>query len=686
MSQEYFAILTAIGEAKDAGAKAGGAPLKFTHMVVGDGGGAATRPDARQTKLVREVWRAQLNQLSLDPINTSQVIAECVIAEKIGGWWIREIGLLDADGDLVAVANCPPSYKPQMPEGSARTQVIRMVLIVSSAETVQLSIDPGIVMATRQFAADAVAQKFDALGAVGGDAMVGVMERSTGDALRLTDAMARMPSRFGRIDVSSFPRLFDAIRRYRYGDPTQKPIVACIFASSLGNAPTLPSIEQAPGHDFFARLRAEIDPAGLIQFEIRNYSLDGSTVSSWEAAIAGMLAAGVSPHIAYLVPGMNDFATAQYNGGQGFQGFQRSFARVLYALKKIGSDIVATTSMHPAVVSNPGLQSLPGDMAQVYPTAIAAPVSAAALQPPADEGLMQVDVLKNGHPITVSKRYYFGNMAIKCIAATFGVPVIDAQQYQFEQYAQQLLALGSMTAVEKANFNPGQVNHPNLTGIRGAYHRANADACAQLGQQGAQAGRAPMLNGNFGVNLPQGVGVQIGPGLPGATWDIYPQHGDTTTPPVSVKANTGALDSYGVKSPVEAWHIDPANGNLVSPACIIGSAVGMPAFRATDYTGRAEVRDRLRFYNLPKGSTAAAYTLPEGMSGSFTLAAFQPGVTTAQRYRIEFIAHKGVITLEPGFPLQLSPDTEFSVAINGLTITATTKIDGTAIHLACDAW
>ena len=112
----------------------------------------------------------------------------------------------------------------------------------------------------------------------------------------------------------------------------------------------------------------------------------------------------------------------------------------------------------------------------------------------------------------------------------------------------------------------------------------------------------------------------------------------------------------------------------------------MPAFRATDYTGRAEVRDRLRFYNLPKGSTAAAYTLPEGMSGSFTLAAFQPGVTTAQRYRIEFIAHKGVITLEPGFPLQLSPDTEFSVVINGLTITATTKIDGTAIHLACDAW
>lgn len=684
MSQEYFAILTAIGETKDAAAKAGGAPLKFTHMVVGDGGGVSPRPDARQTQLVHQVWSAPLNQLSTDPVNTSQVIAECVIAEKDGGWWIREIGLLDADGDLVAVANCPPSYKPQMPEGSARTQVIRMVLIVTSAETVQLSIDPSIVMATRQFAENAVAQKFSALAAPGGDAMVGVVERSTGDTLHLNDAMARMPSRFGRLDAASFPRLFDAIRRYRYGDPAQGPIVACIFASSLGNGPTLPDINQAPGHDFFTRLRAEIDPAGLIKFEVKNYAINGSTVSEWEAAIKTMVAAGVVPHITYLIPGMNDFSTAQYNSGQGFQGFQKAFARVLYALKKLGSDVVATTSMHPAVVSNPGLQSLPAGLAQVYPTIIAAPVSDAALQPPADEGLLQVDVLRNGRPITVSKRYYIGNIAIKAIAGAFGVPVIDVQQYQFEQYAQLLVTLGNMLEVEKASFDPGQFNHPNLAGIR-AYHRGNADACAQLGQQGAQGGYAPILNGSFGVNLPQGVGVQFGPGLPGANIDIYPQHGDTTTPPLSVKVNTGALDGYGVKSPVEAWRIDPATGNLVSPAGIIGSALGMPAFRATDHTGRAEVRDRLRFYNLPIGSTAAAYTLQDGVSGSFTLAAFQPGIPVSQRYRIEFSTHNGAITLEPGSPVQIASDTEFSVAINGLTITPTVKFDNTTIHLTCDA-
>lgn len=191
MSQEYFAILTAIGEAKDAQAKAGGMPLKLTHMVVGDGAGASTHPEQSNTHLVREVYRAQLNALSLDPVNTSQVIAECVVPETVGGWWIREIGLLDDDGDLVAVANCPPSYKPQMPEGSARTQVIRMVLIVSSADTVQLSIDPGIVMATRAYADGSIEQKFTELAAPGGSAMSGfhqddqdIVARSVQDKLR----------------------------------------------------------------------------------------------------------------------------------------------------------------------------------------------------------------------------------------------------------------------------------------------------------------------------------------------------------------------------------------------------------------------------------------------------------------------------------------------------------------------
>lgn len=148
----YFAILTAVGEAKIANANALGAVVQITQMAVGDGNGAATIPSRSQTALVREQRRAPLNSLSIDPLNASQIIAEQVIPESIGGWWIREIGLIDADGDLVAVANCPPTYKPVLAEGSGRTQVIRMVLIVSSTGAVQLKIDPGVVLATRAYA------------------------------------------------------------------------------------------------------------------------------------------------------------------------------------------------------------------------------------------------------------------------------------------------------------------------------------------------------------------------------------------------------------------------------------------------------------------------------------------------------------------------------------------------------
>lgn len=151
MPQTFFSVLTAVGEAKDANSKALQIPLRFTHMAVGDGGGVVPVPDKSRTKLIGQQYKAPLNQLTRDPINTNQVIAELVIPEKEGGWWMRELGLYDEDGDLVAYANCPPSYKPQMAEGSGRTQVVRIVIIMSSAATVELKIDPSVVLATRSY-------------------------------------------------------------------------------------------------------------------------------------------------------------------------------------------------------------------------------------------------------------------------------------------------------------------------------------------------------------------------------------------------------------------------------------------------------------------------------------------------------------------------------------------------------
>ena len=156
MSTKFYTLLTDIGAAKLASAAALGVPLKITHMAVGDGGGILPTPDAKQSALVNEKRRAALNMLYIDPQNSSQIIAEQVIPENEGGWWIREVGLFDESGALIAVGNCPESYKPQLAEGSGRTQTVRMVLITSSTDNITLKIDPAVVLATRKYVDDKV--------------------------------------------------------------------------------------------------------------------------------------------------------------------------------------------------------------------------------------------------------------------------------------------------------------------------------------------------------------------------------------------------------------------------------------------------------------------------------------------------------------------------------------------------
>ncbi|WP_440493159.1 phage tail protein [Serratia sarumanii] len=151
MATKYYAVLTNVGAAKLANATALGAQVEITQMAVGDGNGALPTPNPAQTALVHELRRAPLNSLSIDPNSANQIIAEQVIPEDVGGWWIREIGLFDKDGDMIAVANCAETYKPQLQEGSGRVQVVRMILIVSSTAAVTLKIDPSVVLATRQY-------------------------------------------------------------------------------------------------------------------------------------------------------------------------------------------------------------------------------------------------------------------------------------------------------------------------------------------------------------------------------------------------------------------------------------------------------------------------------------------------------------------------------------------------------
>jgi phage-related tail fiber protein len=164
-NSQFYAILTKVGAAKQANADALGIPWKITHMAVGDASPAGLdnpplpMPDASWTSLLNEWRRAPLNQLKVDEKDSAVIVAEQVIPAEIGGRWIREVGLYDADGDLVAVANCAPTYKPLLNQGSGRTQVVRMNLVVSSASNVQLKIDPGVVLATREFVTEELAKR-----------------------------------------------------------------------------------------------------------------------------------------------------------------------------------------------------------------------------------------------------------------------------------------------------------------------------------------------------------------------------------------------------------------------------------------------------------------------------------------------------------------------------------------------
>lgn len=158
MATKYYALLTNVGAAKLANATALGEQVEITQMAVGDGNGVLPTPNPAQTALVHELRRAPLNTLTIDPVNTNQIIAEQVIPEDVGGWWIREIGLYDSDGDMIAVANCAETYKPLLQEGSGRVQVIRVILIVSSTQAVTLKIDPSVVLATRQYVDDQIIQ------------------------------------------------------------------------------------------------------------------------------------------------------------------------------------------------------------------------------------------------------------------------------------------------------------------------------------------------------------------------------------------------------------------------------------------------------------------------------------------------------------------------------------------------
>ncbi|MGQ6443769.1 phage tail-collar fiber domain-containing protein [Serratia sp. IR-2025] len=153
---KYKAIITTAGAAKIAAASAGGIQLKIVSMAVGDGNGTLPTPSPAQTKLVNEKYRAALNGLTIDKALKNHILAEMIIPANVGGFWLREMGLYDEAGTLIAVSNMAESYKPKLEEGSGRTQTLRMILIVSSTEAIQVIAGGDTVLATKDYVTDAI--------------------------------------------------------------------------------------------------------------------------------------------------------------------------------------------------------------------------------------------------------------------------------------------------------------------------------------------------------------------------------------------------------------------------------------------------------------------------------------------------------------------------------------------------
>lgn len=162
---QYGTLITNIGLAKIANAQITQSKVGLECIALGDGNGAHYVPTTNQTALVNEVWRGPVAEVSIDPKNNNRIIIDAVIPVTVGGFTIREIGVFDDEGHLIAVGQYPEKYKPQLNEGVSEETIIHFVIETNNANVVKLNIDPTVIIASKDY----VDKKFNNLDSRIGD-------------------------------------------------------------------------------------------------------------------------------------------------------------------------------------------------------------------------------------------------------------------------------------------------------------------------------------------------------------------------------------------------------------------------------------------------------------------------------------------------------------------------------------
>ncbi|MBI0169881.1 MULTISPECIES: phage tail protein [Bartonella] len=150
-NQRYFTLLTDKGKYKIAAAAANKGQVVFTSFAIGDGNGVETNPLPSDTGLMNEVWRGQLDSVVTDPKNPAAIIINAIIPHNVGGFWMREFGLFDFDGDMLAVVKPAPYYKATSAEGQLEDVYYEFQLVIGEQAQVVVLVDPSILWATREY-------------------------------------------------------------------------------------------------------------------------------------------------------------------------------------------------------------------------------------------------------------------------------------------------------------------------------------------------------------------------------------------------------------------------------------------------------------------------------------------------------------------------------------------------------